>query len=71
MDASINIPTTFVNIIAQSILAAGIAVLAVAELPVIVFAIACIILYTTAAMLDYLIFMYTYNKKNIFKLLFA
>ena len=67
MNASTNIPTAFVNIIAQTILAAGIAALAVAELPLMLFSVACIILYTTAAILDYLIFMYTYNRVNIFQ----
>lgn len=65
MDVSINVPTLIVNLIAQTILAAGIVLLAAAGLPVLVFAIAAIILYSAAAMLDFLIFHYTRKQKYI------
>lgn len=62
----INVYTTVIDVVAQLVIAAGIASLGVAGLAWLPFILGCLILYSVAALIDFLIFNYTqviFNKK--------
>jgi len=67
-DLEINVYTTVIDVIAQLIIAAGIASLAVAGLTGLPFILGTIILCTAAALVDFIIFNYTrvdFNRRYI------
>lgn len=58
----LNIYTTVIDVVAQLAIGVGIAALALAELPLLPFILCCLVLYSVIALLDFVIFNYTYIR---------